>query len=721
MKNQLLKMSIALTCALVVLSTSVLATTPNQVAYAETGTPVVNTTIETEQQPSIATEQQGLENEITTEVEPNSTTGTEEVEATKPGYQVATLTRHSKSYKLNGETKELNQPVTEKNGVTYIPLKAIAEIYGFKVSYDSKAKESIAASDELTLAFKLNSTQVKINNTEIKEIPATMTMNSSLMVPVRAWSQLTNTTLTLTETEIKLEWQVGPSAAFKVKNTTIFQNQTLIEYEDLATSPNGAAIVEEKWTGKEDIFTTVGKHTITRQVKDELGVWSAPYSVTIDVLKENLPPVANFSTNKETYKLGEPITYTDLSTDDYKIKSVKWSNNEPVFFTSGNKVVSIEVEDIYGLKSTFSKAIFVLDEQLYSKEEYYYNFTQQGYKLNVDHQLALQATTIPYTIAPFENTTVVRLNSPEQVSKAGIDYTDTIDAGKIRFALHKQNKTDTPYQLSLFATNHNDYPVFVTNDNFAMGGPALYVNQSGKVATTNYFNNLVSPKANEIIEVLPGETVELLPKEGQVAIQKDRTISIFSDYTTSGPLQFTSLISEAGKQPINELQTLTQLPHDNTHIRGTFKNADRKLYFNHVFGSYSLERIVLGDKVYDQNITGVDAITGNEIVNAGNGAVKYGFTLEIQPNTIVLLNGRGGIYAGSLLVNNKVVNLTEDGFLASSTEAAVIYRTGSERELINVSYLPAPGSNLPLSIIFDEVPVIEVEDINIPKLNYTKK
>lgn len=725
MRKLLLKTSLTIVCALLILSTVLPSSLGSFTLHAEeavtnaseTESPQEGATPTLEQQNSTnSTEQQSSTNSTEIQNPTNSTISTQN----KNGYQVAILTRHQKDYSVNGENKVLNQPVTEIDGVTYIPLKAIAEIYGFKVSYNAKTRESIAASDQLTLAFKQNTDQVKINNSTNKTIPSTITLNSSLMVPVRAWSQLTDTTLTLSEKEIKLEWKVGPSAAFKITNSTIFANQTTVEYVDLASSPNGATIVDEKWTGKEDIFPTAGKHTVTREVMDENGVWSIPYSVTIDVLKENLPPNAFFTTNKDTYKIGEPIIYKDLSTDDYKIKSVTWKNNEPVFFESGNPVVTIVVEDIYGLKSEYNKAITISNERLYTEKEYYYNFKQPGQKLTVEHKLALEAETIPYTIAPIENSTVVRLNSPEQMSLPGIDYKDTIEAGKVRFAYHKQNKSTNTFRINLFATNNNDFPVFITNDNFAMGGPSPYVNHSGKASTTKYFENTVNPVKNQVIEILPGETIQVLPKAAQIDIIQDRTISIFSDYSISGALEFTSTITLAGVDAKQALPTLDQLQHDKTHIRGTFKAADRKLHFIHVFGAYPVERIVLGDKVSDSNVTGVDAVTGDEIQNAGNGAVKYAFSLEVGPNQIIMLNGRGGIYSGSLLVNNKVVNMPEDGYLQNSTEAAVIYRTGDSRETVNINYIPAPGSNLPLSIIFDKVPTIEVEDVYKPLLNSNK-
>lgn len=54
-------------------------------------------------------------------------------------------------------------------------------------------------------------------------------------------------------------------------------------YRNLSTDPDGDAIVEERWTGRRDSFDAGGSYTVTLEVRDSRGRWSAPHRRTITV------------------------------------------------------------------------------------------------------------------------------------------------------------------------------------------------------------------------------------------------------------------------------------------------------------------------------------------------------------------------------------------------------------------------------------------------------
>src|SRR5690606_19059808 len=210
-----------------------------------------------------------------------------------------------------------------------------------------------------------------------------------------------------------------------------------------------------------------------------------------------------------------------------------------------------------------------------------------------------------------EAITAVRTNSPEQITEAAIDYTDTI-TGAVRFNIHKQNIAERPLELHLVATNDTAYPAKISKNHFSFAGPATYVSQAGKTAAMRYLEELLMPVQPEDLTLQPGESVELLV--GLPAISAGKTMTVFSEYFSASPIRYTLLVTEKDGSGIEGLDTLEQSQHDGKHIRGTFEGGNREIIVNKLLG-YEGEKLVLGDKPqeHDKLLVGVDAITGQEV------------------------------------------------------------------------------------------------------------
>jgi len=618
------------------------------------------------------------------------------------------FTKNSTLIYVNGVPTASDEALTVVKGTTFVQFKTIAKLYGYQVSYDSNTKESIASNGSHKIAFKQGESTLTVDGKKINAGGKTFTSNGHLMVPLRAWSNATGSTLQVNGSYITLALNTLPKANFSVNERTIIAGETTVTIKDQATSTGGYRIVDEKWEGLQEKYATPGQYTITRQVKDSRGVWSEPYSVTITVNKPNVAPTANFSTNKTTYKRGEPIIYSNLSTDDGKIVRNTWTGNDPAFFKAGTYTVKLEVQDDFGAVSSVEKQITVTDEVMYTRDQFYLNFAAQGDKIPVDSGFSLTLPSIAYDIVS-EDITSVRTNSPEQLTGAAIDYSDMI-SGAVRFNIHKQNIAEQPLELHLVATNDSDLPTTVTTNRFVYAGPVTHVSTAGKTAAGRFLEKLLEPLQPETITLQPGESVELI--KNVPAITPAKTLTIFGEYYSPDPILYTLVVTEKNGDGIASLDTLSQSEHDGKHIRGTFKGGNRDIIVNKVLGENRGEKLVLGDKVqeYDKLLTGVDAVTGEQIINYGNGGVVYNLDLEIAPHTAVLLNPRGGHYGGALIVNDHVVPLTSNSILKGQEEAGFIYRSGNYQESINIKYIVAPGSNMPLHLMFVPVPSLEPAD-----------
>lgn len=618
------------------------------------------------------------------------------------------FTKNSNIIYVNGVPTTSDESVTVIKGTTFVQFKTIAKLFGYQVSYDSGTKQSVASNGTHKIAFKQGESTVTVDGKKVNAGGKAFSSNGHLMVPLRAWSNATGSTLQVNGGYITLALNTLPKANFSVNERYIVAGETTVTIKDQATATGSYRIVDEKWEGLQEKYATPGQYTITRQVQDSRGVWSEPYSVTITVNKPNVAPTANFSTNKTSYKIGEPVYYSNLSSDDGKIVRNTWTGNDPAFFKAGTYTVKLEVQDDFGAVSSVEKQVTVTDEVMYTKDQFYLNFAVQGDKIPVDPSFSLTLPSIAYDIVS-EDITSVRTNSPEQLTGAAIDYSDTI-SGAVRFNIHKQNIAEQPLELHLVATNDSDQPTTVATNRFVYAGPVTHVSTAGKTAAGRFLEKLLEPIQPETVTLQPGESVELM--KNVPAITSSKTLTIFGEYYSPTPVRYTLVVTEKNGDGIASLDTLSQSEHDGKHIRGTFAGGNRDIIVNKVLGENRGEKLVLGDKVqeYDKLLTGVDAVTGEQIINYGNGGVVYNLNLDIAPHTAVLLNPRGGHYGGALIINDKVIALTSTSILKGQDEAGFIYRSGNFQESINIKYIVAPGSNMPLHLMFVPIPSLNPSD-----------
>ncbi|QHT59853.1 copper amine oxidase N-terminal domain-containing protein [Paenibacillus lycopersici] len=631
-------------------------------------------------------------------------TGTE----ASPATDRLDLTIGSTTMLHNGTTYQSAQPVTSINGRTFLPFSSIAARYGYKTSYNALTKESSATSDKHTLVFKIGSDVATRDGVQTKLAGATFIQQGYLMVPLRSWGEMADSTIAVVGKQITLKWSTvvlppKPTAEFEVQPGEIYAMQTPVVYIDHSTNATGMPFVDEQWTGRMDFFPEAGTYVITREVEDSNGVWSDPFSVTVTVKAPNLPPVADFTTNKTVYRIGENVTYTDLSTDDENsIVRSTFTGNDIVFFEPGDKLVTLEVEDRHGLTSTVSKMITVSNEVLYTKDEYAKLFTPLGEIFAIDGASVLQIPAYKYTIAS-EPSQMVRSNSPETLIQEGIAYRAQL-SGQVRFMFHNVNKIGYPVSIHLFATNMGYSAAQVTKTAIGMGGPTASPELAGKLATSRYLSSFASKPTPVLTSIAPGETKEILPDIAKVPLKANESFSSYADILSNKELLYTVVVVASNKDALAELPNLPVMARDGVHVRGTFYNADRSIDIEERLGA-TPQRIQIGDPSIDKILDGIDEMTGNLEYNRGNFGVLYRMHLShVAPHTLISLNGRGGLYTGAFLVNGQLVTVAKNQVLQNNNQAGVLYRTGDSEETVDIVFTVASGSNLPVAMLFTPLP-----------------
>lgn len=617
-----------------------------------------------------------------------------------------TLYMNSNKMEQDGKSYLAGQPMTVKNGVSYVAIRALVDRVGYGVKYDNKTKETIIISGDNELRFKTNSKVYTVNGESRTMKGPAYQQKNTFMVPLTSITQALNISYKVNQSAktVVLNLHKKPVASFVISQKEIFAGDT-VDYVTSYSSPNGLEITSERWTGRQDSFDQAGTYTISYQVQDSNGQWSDPYSVTIQVLQPNLPPVAMFTTDKDQYKMGEKITYMDQSTDDEgKIEKTVWDNNPLAFFEPGPQTVTLTVTDNHGATDTYSKVINITKETLYNFSDFNLLFTPVGQKFTFNGGEVTSMEKVPYTYRD-EASLLIRSNSPETVNTEGIVYQES-SSGQTRFMIHHVNNTGKRVKMYVIATNNNPYPAVFEQQNMGFAGPTPFATVAGKLSIDKWFKSIQTGADQKKEYFEPGESKLILTELNKTPMKEGQVISLYSDAFSDYSLDYNVILVEENKDPFEALPTLPVLDRDGVHNRGTYPNATRVITYDQQVGA-TPARLPLGDNASDPNLVGTDPMAYTDASNAGNFGVLYKITLSnVAPRTLISFNPRGGKYFGVALVNGQVVQIV-DGSLSinTSSEQSVLYRTGSSSESVTILFSAAPGSNLPVNLLFTPLPL----------------
>lgn len=611
---------------------------------------------------------------------------------------------NSTKMEQGGVTYNAPQPMQVKKGVSYVPIRALVDRVGYKVSYDKKTKETVIVSGVNELRFKTDSSKYTVNGVTKTMKGTSYQTKNTFMVPLTAITAALDIKYKVDNIgkKVIMDLATKPVAKFTIQPGEIMAGQTEVTYSTESSSPQGLSIVDERWEGKQEVFASAGKYDVSYSVQDSNGTWSDPYTVTIEVKQPNLPPVAMFTTDKEEYKMGELITITDQSTDDGKIVKHDWNNNAYAFFTPGPKNISLTVTDDSGQTATFEKTIVVTSETLYSQDEFNRMFLPAGEKFVFDGSAVPTWSKVPYTFSD-EPSTLIRSNSPETVNSEGIVYQETA-AGNTRFMIHHVNNTGKNVKMYVVATNTNFTEATIKTENLGFAGPSPIATAAGKSSVERYFESMQDGSKRSSITLAPGESKLVMTELSKSVMKQGGVISLFSDMSSDYSIQYDVIMIDEKLDPLTVLEKLPILDRDGVHNRGTYPNSTRVIRYSEPVGATSM-RLALGDNQDDPNLAGMDPMLGVEASNSGNFGVLYKITLDrVAPNTLISFNPRGGKYSGYAMVNGDITAIYSKGQVSAPNEQAVLYRTGDYEQKVEILLTAAPGSNLPVNLLFTQMP-----------------
>ncbi len=292
-------------------------------------------------------------------------------------------------------------------------------------------------------------------------------------------------------------------------------------------------------------------------------------------------------------------------------------------------------------------------------------------------------------------------DSPEMVAGDGILYQDKV-AGDARLFFHHVNATSVPKRLVVLLENAGPAAATVTVHQQGVGGPGYDWMAVGKAAQEAY----LAGGGIRQIDVPAGGAAALY----EAAFKPNMLINGIFDFIADGPVNVRVMMLPLDADIKKFARQAKVLPPDAQKLRGTFEGKDRmlvpmKVYNPQADGPVAL---TLADNALDQYVTGVDATTGEKVLNYGNYGVVYKLFLPAdgEGKTAYYLNPRGGDYAGALGIRHKYAAAppvpTPSGVTAFGhnklTDFAHVGTFGGGESLW-LTFSPPGASNLPVKLI----------------------
>ncbi len=207
--------------------------------------------------------------------------------------------------RVDGVPYELETAPQVNEGITLVPLRFIAEIFGAEVGWNTEDNQIAIQQNDKNIILQPGSYQAVINGEPQTISGVTTIVNETTLVPLRFLVESLNYRVSfMPQTkEINIKQltpaNIPPIAYFVINKEIVAQGETVV-YENQSNDPDGDQIVTEIWIGNERAFFAPGEYEVTLKVKDSLGAWSEPCTKKITVTEE-------VKMDRLTYNLQNPV------------------------------------------------------------------------------------------------------------------------------------------------------------------------------------------------------------------------------------------------------------------------------------------------------------------------------------------------------------------------------------------------------------------------------
>jgi hypothetical protein len=494
---------------------------------------------------------------------------------------------------------------------------------------------------------------------------------------------------------MKVQWlsaTPGYNISIDTVNKSAFVNGYWFKMEDVATVINGRLMIKLTWLsdymGATYTYNSELKKIDVLHVNKPAGIY--------DPESDSSSPVAKFTFIKDTYRIGEPIDYVNLSYDpDAEALKLKWEGKEDAFFKAGTYPITLTATDKSGnVSAPYTRDLVITDEVYLNTTEYPIYTGAVGSFIKSDwstlNQNFFRLDNVSKVVQEDRSRSLLLSDSPETFTELGILYQDTV-TGKTRLYANHQNGMKKKVSFAILATNTTDQPVTLTTTRKGEVYPTLYAMQMGSEASVDF---LMNTPINEKMVIPPGETFiykqfpDFYPGQG---------VNLLYDVETDGAVQYSFAVADKVSA---DMINLPKLPYDR-HIRGTFPitGFDWKLDLSET-GLSKPKVIVLGDGKVDLHQKGFDPMRGIEVEDPANYGTVYRMHADNPRKMAIMVLAKGGPFKGPFKVNGEIRKVPGSGVITAFDGLVILAKTTGKEESLDIEFTPPAGSAFSINLIF---------------------
>ena len=298
-------------------------------------------------------------------------------------------------------------------------------------------------------------------------------------------------------------------------------------------------------------------------------------------------------------------------------------------------------------------------------------------------------------------------DSPEMVKECGIMYRDTVQ-GPVRLFFHHVNDMKTDKRLAVVLRRVSLRPSSVLVGKNGVSRPNTDWLEAGKEAQERYYGSVPSRKPFAVLGVK-----DLLGSGKGLVVKPQQLVTGIVDLETDQPVEVSVLMMpmNADLKISTDLFSILPLDEGGHVLRGTFNTSNCHVTLEEPFDAdkNTIWGLELADNAKNPYVTGVDATTGQKVINYGNYGVMYdvNFRTKGKRNTILRFNPYGGPYAGEGVLDvqdkaAKYIRLPEDAtsFGWSGDGENMVVGTIPADRRATFHFSPPGSSNLPIRLFW---------------------